>query len=100
MFGDSLYSGPPTFDAEVSQAAPLPEPTRLNLQAGELRSRPGDYNIATPFPEGLQYAMDSLASQRPMDFLNDEFSILATNFFSQGQEFLRSGDNREGVGDF
>lgn len=100
MFGDSLYFGPPTFDAEVSQTSPLPEPTRLNLQTGEPRSRPGDYNIATPLPEGLQYATDSLISPRPMDLLNDEFSILATNFFSQGQEFLRSSDNREGVGDF
>ena len=41
-----------------------------------------------------------MASPRAPDFMNDEFSILAANFFSQGQEFLRGGDNREIFGNF
>lgn len=100
MFGDSLYAGPPKFDVEVSQTSPLPEPTRLDVQHGHPHTPSQEYNIGAPFPDGLQYTMDALASPRPASFLNDEFSILATNFFSQGQEFLRSGDNREGMGDF
>lgn len=44
--------------------------------------------------------MGALMSPRPLDVLNDEFSILATNFFSQGQEFLRNGDNRENAGNY
>ncbi|KAG2414983.1 hypothetical protein HFD88_006172 [Aspergillus terreus] len=78
MFGDSLYSEPPAFNAEVSQTSPLPEPTRLNSEQGIGHS----------------------PSTRAPDFMNDEFSILAANFFSQGQEFLRGGDNREIFGNF
>lgn len=43
--------------------------------------------------------MDSLTSPQQGSLLDDEFSILATNFFSQGQDFLWSGDSREGLGD-
>ncbi|GAB1192365.1 hypothetical protein APSETT444_001556 [Aspergillus pseudonomiae] len=34
MFGDSLYSEPPTFTGEVSQTSPLPEPFRLGPPQG------------------------------------------------------------------
>ncbi|KAF9890882.1 hypothetical protein FE257_005458 [Aspergillus nanangensis] len=96
MFGDSLYSEPPPFNAEVSQTSPLPEPTRLNSQQGLSHSPMTRYGL-TPVMSGLR-SVDPMASPRTPDLLNDEFSILAANFFSQGQEFLRGGDNREGFG--
>lgn len=99
MFGDTLYLGPPTFAAEVSQTSPLPAPTRLNL-LGQLRSQEDTGFGSGPDSPVPQYTVDALASPRHMDLINDEFSILATNFFSQGQDFLRSYDTREGVGDF
>lgn len=99
MFGDTLYLGPPTFAAEVSQTSPLPAPTRLDL-LGQLRSQEDTGFGSAPSSPLPQYTVDALASPRHMDLINDEFSILATNFFSQGQDFLRSYDTREGIGDF
>lgn len=93
LFGDSLYTGPPTFAAEVSQTSPLPEPTRLNSDSALAHHQ--SFNVSTPFLE--TDSMGGLVSPRPLDVLNDEFSILATNFFSQGQEFLRNGDSRDTV---
>ncbi|KAI9931235.1 hypothetical protein MW887_010897 [Aspergillus wentii] len=100
LFGDTLYSGPHAFAAEVSQTSPLPEPTRLNLQQRQPQSQFHGYNLDTPIPAEPDCSIDPGASPRPLDMLNDEFSILAENFFSQGQEFLRGGDIREGVGNF
>ncbi|KAE8349668.1 hypothetical protein BDV28DRAFT_140745 [Aspergillus coremiiformis] len=97
MFGDSLYSEPPTFAVEVSQTSPLPEPFRLGPQQGLSQSSVPHYSVQSPFP--TQYTVQSGASPRP-DILDDEFSILAANFFSQGQEFLRNCDTRAGVGNF
>lgn len=97
MFGDSLYAEPPAFDVEVSQTAPLPEPTRLHLQCRQPALGSQD-NMPPSFSERLR-PMDSLTSPQQGSLLDDEFSILATNFFSQGQDFLWSGDSREGLGD-
>lgn len=96
MFGDSLYAGPPTVDQEVSQTSPLPEPTRLDLQREQTGYVHQDYNIPM---QGL-HSMDSEASAQQPSLLDDEFSILATNFFSQGQDFLRSSVGRDDFGDF
>ncbi|GFF61631.1 quinic acid utilization activator [Aspergillus lentulus] len=102
LFGDSLYSEPPTIDTEVSQTSPLPEPTRLNSHSEQSHpgSRMSEYGFQPALPVGSHYAMGSAISPRQPDFFNDELSILATNFFSQGQEFLRGSDNREGIGNF
>ncbi|KAB8211736.1 hypothetical protein BDV34DRAFT_185163 [Aspergillus parasiticus] len=99
MFGDSLYSEPPTFAGEVSQTSPLPEPFRLGPQQGLSPSPMPQYGLQTPFPAGPPYTIEPGNSPRP-DVLDDEFSILAANFFSQGQEFLRTCDNRAGIGNF
>ena len=98
MFGDSLYAGPPAFDVEVSRTAPLPEPTRLHLQRKQPVLANQEYNMSASFSEGLR-PTNSLTSPQQENLLDDEFSILATNFFSQGQDFLWSGDSREGLGD-
>ncbi|KAE8149022.1 fungal-specific transcription factor domain-containing protein [Aspergillus avenaceus] len=100
MFGDSLYSESPAFANEVSRTSPLPEPTRLISQQGISHSPASQYGLHTSIPMNHQYTVDSGTSLRPPDLLDDEFSILATNFFSQGQEFLRSCDNRESIGNF
>ncbi|EAW10436.1 putative C6 transcription factor [Aspergillus clavatus NRRL 1] len=102
LFGDSLYCEPPTLDVEVSQTSPLPEPTRLNSQSEQSHSgsRLSEYIFQSTPPVGPHYTANSAISPRQPDFFNDELSILATNFFSQGQEFLRSSDNREGIGNF
>ncbi|KAB8239489.1 hypothetical protein ETB97_003149 [Aspergillus alliaceus] len=99
MFGDSLYSEPPTFAAEVSQTSPLPEPFRLGPQQGLSHSPIPQYSLQNPFPAGPQYTAEPRTTPQP-DMLDDEFSILAANFFSQGQEFLRNFDNRAGIGNF
>lgn len=98
MFGDSLYSNSLAFTAEVSQTSPLPEPTRMSTQQGMSQSPMPGYSLQTPLGTGAPVAVDSIAASQPSDLLNDEFSILAANFFSQGQEFLRSSDQREGFG--
>lgn len=90
MFGDSLYAGPPTVNQEVSQTSPLPEPTRLDLQREQTGYAHQDY----------LHSMDSEASVQQPSLLDDEFAILATNFFSQGQDFLRSSVGRDDFGDF
>ncbi|KAF7590441.1 hypothetical protein BBP40_002845 [Aspergillus hancockii] len=99
MFGDSLYSEPPTFAAEVSQTSPLPEPFRLSSQHELSHASTPQYNLQPPIPIGAQYTVEPGTTPRP-DLLDDEFSILAANFFSQGQEFLRNFDNRQGTGNF
>ncbi|KAJ5584188.1 uncharacterized protein N7459_003988 [Penicillium hispanicum] len=101
LFGNSLYTGPPTVAAEVSQTSPLPAPTRLNAQEERSSSyRPQSFNTNTPFPESQGYTAHSLVSPQQLTLSNDDFSILATNFFSQGQEFLRGSDTWENIGNF
>ncbi|RLL98765.1 hypothetical protein CFD26_103276 [Aspergillus turcosus] len=102
LFGDSLYCEPPSIDMEVSQTSPLPEPTRLNSHSEQSYpgSRMSEYGFQSALPVGSHFAMGSTISPRHPDFFNDELSILATNFFSQGQEFLRGSDTREGIGNF
>ncbi|OJJ44121.1 hypothetical protein ASPZODRAFT_72610 [Penicilliopsis zonata CBS 506.65] len=100
LFGDSLYSKPPTVDNEVSQTSPLPEPYRLDEQQPRSRTPSRDYDgITTMFPAGADYGISAVSPQ-PLDLSNDEFSILATNFFSQGQDFLRVGEGRDDMGNF
>lgn len=106
LFGESLYAGPPSLAAEVSQTSPLPEPTRLDSQeedhpTGGGLLRPRSFSAHANFPMGSQdYTASSVISPHQLNLSNDEFSILATNFFSQGQEFLRSGDNWGSYGNF
>ena len=101
LFGDSLYAGPPSVAAEVSQTSPLPEPTRLNAQDEERPSpRTGGFGTNAAFSGNQEYAVGSVISPQQLSLSNDEFSILATNFFSQGQEFLRSGENWDSIGNF
>jgi hypothetical protein len=99
LFGDSLYSGAPLLAAEVSQTSPLPAPTRIGEE------RPSDYatpnfGANTAFAGAHDYHAGSLVSPQQLTLSNDDFSILATNFFSQGQEFLRGGDTWDNIGNF
>ncbi|KAK9859522.1 hypothetical protein MYU51_013579 [Penicillium brevicompactum] len=99
LFGESLYSGS-SAGAEVSQTSPLPAPFRLSAQEEGTPNFPTHaFNNNTAFP-GQDYGSNSLVSPQQLNLSNEEFSILATNFFSQGQEFLRSGDNWDSVGNF
>ncbi|KAJ5322823.1 hypothetical protein N7452_011112 [Penicillium brevicompactum] len=99
LFGESLYSGS-SAGAEVSQTSPLPAPFRLSAQEEGTPNFPTQaFNNNAAFP-GHDYGSNSLVSPQQLNLSNEEFSILATNFFSQGQEFLRSGDNWDSVGNF
>ncbi|KAJ6096681.1 hypothetical protein N7486_007427 [Penicillium sp. IBT 16267x] len=101
LFGDSLYNGPPSVATEVSQTSPLPAPTRLTEQeesSSTLQSP--NFNTNTVFLNGPDYPANSLVAPQQLALSNDDFSILATNFFSQGQEFLRGGDSWENIGNF
>ena len=99
LFGDSLYTAPPTLAAEISQTSPLPQPTRDPTQP-QPQARSREYSVRSEIPGRTDYGIGAFDSSRPLDVLDDEFSILATNFFSQGQEFLRIGDGRENVGNY
>lgn len=98
LFGDSLQTGPPPVAAEVSQTSPLPAPTRIGEE------RPSNFRSPNTgisgFPGSHDYATGSLVSPQQLTLTNDEVSILATNFFSQGQEFLRGGDTWDNIGNF
>ncbi|KAJ5726694.1 C6 transcription factor [Penicillium malachiteum] len=96
LFGNSLYTGPSTAAVEVSQTSPLPAPTRLTQEEGSSHSQTRGYS--TTVVSGAEYH-SSVVSPEQLMFTNDELSILATNFFSQGQEFLRCGDTGN-VGNF
>lgn len=87
--------------AEVSQTSPLPAPTRLTTQderSSSLYSQHFGANSTLAGPH--DYSANSLVSPQQLTLSNDEYSILATNFFSQGQEFLRGGDTWENIGNF
>lgn len=99
LFGDSLYTGPPTVAAEVSQTSPLPAPTRIGEEHASNYQSP-NFGANSAFPGAHNYAAGSLVSPQQLTLTNDEFSILATNFFSQGQEFLRGGDTWDNIGNF
>ncbi|CAG8111742.1 unnamed protein product [Penicillium salamii] len=100
LFGESLYTGSSSAGGEVSQTSPLPAPFRLSAQEeGTPNFRSQSFSGNATFP-GQDYAINSLVSPQQLTLSNDEFSILAANFFSQGQEFLRSGDNWDDVGNF
>lgn len=98
LFGDSLYTGPPTLAAEMSQTSPLPEPSRLSLQQDQSQSASQDYGLSSSLSAGP--GPESIIPRSPLDLSGDEFSILAANFFSQGQEFLRGCNNLESFGNF
>ncbi|KAI2788461.1 hypothetical protein POX_e06477 [Penicillium oxalicum] len=98
LFGDSLYAGPSTTNPEVSQTSPLPAPTRIGEERSASLQSPGTFaGNAAGFAD---YTATSVVSPQQLTLTNDEFSILATNFFSQGQEFLRSGDAWTNIGNF
>ena len=87
--------------AEVSQTSPLPAPTRLNAQEERpLTCQTQRFNDPATFSGTHSYGAHSLVSPQQLALSNDDFSILATNFFSQGQEFLRGGDTWENIGNF
>ncbi|KAJ5937227.1 C6 transcription factor [Penicillium verhagenii] len=101
LFGNSLYTGPPTVANEVSQTSPLPAPTRLNaLEESSSTLQSPNFNANPVFSNGPDYSQGSLLAPQQLALSNDDFSILATNFFSQGQEFLRGSDSWENVGNF
>ena len=101
LFGDSLCTGPPPVAAEVSQTSPLPAPSRLNASDEHSSGvRHQSFGTNTEFAGAQDYSTSGLVSPQQLTFSNDDFSILATNFFSQGQEFLRSGENWDSVGNF
>ncbi|KAL2007688.1 hypothetical protein VTN00DRAFT_7670 [Thermoascus crustaceus] len=95
LLGESLRSGPVNSAAEVSSTSPLPEPTRLSPQATQHQTtRPSDFvSSASSRP-----VVPGFTQTTQLDLPNDEFSILAENFFSQGQDFLRSVDGWSSMG--
>ncbi|CAI7677212.1 unnamed protein product [Penicillium pancosmium] len=110
LFGDSLCTGPPPVAAEVSQTSPLPAPSRLNASDEHSSSVVQQQSFGagtgagtgtdTTFDGAQDYSTSGLLSPQQLTLSNDDFSILASNFFSQGQEFLRSGENWDSVGNF
>ncbi|KAJ5549821.1 hypothetical protein N7535_002237 [Penicillium sp. DV-2018c] len=100
LFGDSLYVGSSSAGAEVSQTSPLPAPFRLSAEEGDTPNiQPQSFGDNAAFP-AQDYVANPMVAPQQLALSNDEYSILAANFFSQGQEFLRSGDNWDSVGNF
>jgi hypothetical protein len=95
LFGPSLYSEPPTPAPEVSTTSPLPEPTRLGTSQSTPQRTSRENNLISGYTS--QYS-DTGVPSTSLDLINDEFSILAENFFSQGQDFLRNSDDWFNIG--
>lgn len=74
---------------EVSNTSPLPEPTRIETSQKTPLQTP-ETNILVP---DASQPRDTASLSQPLDIGNDQFSILAENFFSQGQDFLRGGED-------
>jgi hypothetical protein len=89
LFGPSLFTGQPTWMPEVSNTSPLPEPTRIETSQKTPLQTP-ETNILVP---DASQPRDTASLSQPLDIGNDQFSILAENFFSQGQDFLRGGED-------
>ena len=94
LFGDSLYSRQFTLGTEMSQTLPLPEPTRISPTPSQQGRRFSSHNSVISADGDLM-----VSGNGALDFSSDEFSMLAANFFTQGQDFLR-GSNPEEFGNF
>lgn len=97
LFGPSLYSEPPATAPEVSSTSPLPEPTRLSQTSRDRDPNNNDNIVSSGCAldtGGIQPTTTATATATAsMDLVTDEFSILAENFFSQGQDFLRGAED-------
>lgn len=99
LFGQSLYCDPHRSRGEVSNASPLPEPTRLSSPQMTTHPASQGHNYVSP-PVVANYEGGPIISQSALPFVNEEFSILAENFFAQGQDFLRGVDDWPNIGNF
>ncbi|KAJ9216558.1 transcriptional regulator family: Fungal Specific TF [Paecilomyces variotii] len=100
LFGESLYCDPHISRGEVSNASPLPEPTRLSSPRMTTHAMPQGHNYISSPPIVTNYQGGLPSSQNLLPPVHDEFSILAENFFSQGQDFLRGVDDWPNIGNF
>lgn len=89
LFGSSLYGGQPRPQPEVSSTSPLPEPTRIGVPSptvSQARVLHAHVSAGSQEPTLGHHGL----SHAPAD-QQDPLSILADNYFAQGQDFLVRG---------
>ncbi|KAL1997081.1 hypothetical protein VTN49DRAFT_7946 [Thermomyces lanuginosus] len=91
LFGPSLYGGQPRPQPEVSSTSPLPEPTRIGVPSPTVSQARAHTQSNHNLAGSLQpQALGPDSSHAPAD-QQDPLSILADNYFAQGQDFLVRG---------
>ncbi|KAH8704171.1 putative C6 transcription factor [Talaromyces proteolyticus] len=90
LFGPSLYLGSTTRVPEVSNTSPLPQPTRIGSSHSTPRQTPRNSNFMA---QNVSQNMDTGLLTTPVDPYDDQFSMLAENFFTQGQDFIRNPED-------
>jgi hypothetical protein len=85
---------------EVSNTSPLPQPTRIGIGGGggggsshsTPQRTPHDFGVAAA--QGVNENMDDVGLlTAPLESYDEQFSMLAENFFTHGKEFLRSSED-------
>ncbi|EEA23112.1 C6 transcription factor, putative [Talaromyces marneffei ATCC 18224] len=89
LFGSTLFSESGNKAHEVSSTTPLPEPTRIRVSR-RTSQVPGDTQLA---PQEPDQGFDSNMLLTQTDIYGDQYSMLAENFFAQGQDFLRNTED-------
>jgi hypothetical protein len=89
LFGSTLFSESGNKAHEVSSTTPLPEPTRIRVSRRTSQA-PGN-NAAVP--QEADHTIDTGILPTQMDIHGDQYSMLAENFFAQGQDFLRNTED-------
>ncbi|EED14931.1 C6 transcription factor, putative [Talaromyces stipitatus ATCC 10500] len=90
LFGSTLFSESRNKAHEVSSTTPLPEPTRIRVSRRTSQQATG--NSGT-IPEESGYDFDTGLLPSEINIHGDQYSMLAENFFSQGQDFLRNTED-------
>lgn len=89
LFGSTLFSESRNKAHEVSSTTPLPEPTRIRVSR-RTSQIPGS---SAAIPQEIDHTVDSRMLPTQMDIYGDQYSMLAENFFAQGQDFLRNTED-------
>lgn len=90
LFGSTLFSESATRAHEVSSTTPLPEPTRIGVSSRTAHQTPSNAGALRQDPE---HGFDTGMLSTQLDIYGDQYSMLAENFFAQGQDFLRNTED-------
>jgi hypothetical protein len=90
LFGPTLFSGSTARAPEVSSTTPLPEPTRIGVASRTTHPTPSNVELVHQNPDSR---FDNRLLPTQLDIYGEQYSMLAENFFGQGQDFLRTTED-------